>query len=159
MGLFSFIQKAVMPDPQPVEEQDREFKKEVYPVRGAHYFTENIMKLAVRNEEWQATKETLKSKCGLPARVFRYNFINKPVKLVPDPKNKHDKNAVMVIIAGEQVGYIPAESAVHVKDIIENHSVKYISSFISGGDYKVVAENDTTKLHDDVSIKVSIGYV
>ena len=33
------------------------------------------------------------------------------VSLVPEPRNPHDRNAVMVIVRGEHVGYVPADQA------------------------------------------------
>lgn len=38
--------------------------------------------------------------------------------LVPEPTNKHDRNAVKVVIDGEHVGYVPAEDAPRVRRAI-----------------------------------------
>ena len=37
--------------------------------------------------------------------------------LVPEPKNKHDRNAVRVMICGELVGYVPREASALVAKV------------------------------------------
>ncbi len=82
------------------------------------------------------------------------------MKLIPEPKNEYDKNAVMVQIAGEKVGYISRSDNIHVKLILGTREIKYISGFISGGKYKVASE-DKHLSHDEdhLSISIKIGYV
>lgn len=161
MGVFNLLKKIVSTDQTQMEDKnaDRTLKKESFNVVGAYYYEDNIMKLAVSNPDWKKNKATLKKECGLPLRIYRYTFISKPVKLIPEPTNKYDKNAVQVVIAGELVGHVPADLAVHIKKVISSHDVKYISAFIDGGDYKVVKEDETFKAGDGISIKISIGYV
>ena len=121
---------------------------------GSYYYLDNIGKLACKNPEYG--KKASKTYNG---RIYRYNYINKPVKLIPDPQNKHDKNAVMVIIAGELVGYVPSGMCKQVKNILKGE-VKYISSFIGGGQYKQI-ESGQIILRGEYGIKVNvkIGYV
>lgn len=146
--------------PDPVTSAEpRKLKEKVFSVAGASYYENNIKKLACRNDDWRKNAATLKSEDKLCRKIYRYNYINKPVKLIPEPTNKHDKNAVQVIIAGEVVGYVPVDIAIEVKDILKNHEIKYISSFISGGEYKVASVNDITKLDSLISIRVKIAYV
>ena len=55
--------------------------------------------------------------------------------------------------------YISADEAVHVRDILNRRSVKYISAFVGGGDYKIINEDGTfERFEDDPYIRVSIGY-
>lgn len=153
MGLFDFLKKKEEPP-------TRTLKTEEFTAVGINYYEENIKKLAVCNEDWKSRTATIVKNGKAWQKIFRYNFINKPVKLVPEPKNKADKNAVQVIIAGELVGYISREENVHVKDILSKHEVKYISAFISGGEYKVVSENgDMFKDSYSIKVNVKIGYV
>lgn len=161
MGVFDLLKK-IAPANHPQEEvksADRTLKKESFRVAGVYYYEENIMKLAVSNPDWKKNKATLKKERGLPLRIYRYSFISKPVKLIPEPTNKYDKNAVQVIIAGEIVGHVPSDLAAHIKNVVSSCDVKYISAFIDGGDYKVVREEETFKASDGISIKISIGYV
>lgn len=131
--------------------------KEDFAVVGASYYKENIMKLACANPDWKKHTKTLLSEGK--SKVYRYNFVYKPVKLIPEPSNEHDANAVLVQIAGEKVGYVSREENIHVKDILENRSVKYISAFVGGGDYKLLfTDGSLEKQYDEISINIRIAY-
>lgn len=156
MGLFDFLKKPAPPKNQTITGN---LITETYSVAGVQYYRDDIHKLAVRNELWKKQTSLLLKDGKSGKRIFRYNFINKPVKLIPEPKNPHDKNAVIVQIAGEKVGYIPAESALHVKAILSKHDVKYISSFIGGGQYKIPCDDGSMiKDEEPISITVKIAY-
>lgn len=135
------------------------FAKEVFEVVGTYYYLENIGKLATRNPDWRKQGKTLAAQGYAGRRVYRYKYINKPVRLIQEDENPHDHNAVMVQVAGEKVGYISNDEAVHVRDILNRRSVKYISAFVGGGDYKIINEDGTfERFEDDPYIRVSIGY-
>lgn len=153
MGIFDFLRKKD-------EATIRTLKTEEFVVVGTNYYENNIKKLAVLNKDWKSQTTILIKDGKTGAKIFRYDFVNKPVKLIPEPKNKHDKNAVQVTIAGELVGYISRDENIHVKNILSKHEIKYISSFISGGEYKVISENgDICKGDYSIKINVKIGYV
>ena len=144
----------------PLPYKDGILTKENYRVTGVMYYTENVMKLAVSNPDWKCTTAKIIKDGKANKRIFRYNFINKPVKLIPEPTNEHDKNAVMVMIAGEKVGYISREYSVHVKELLETKEIKYISAGIHGGQYKVVDdEKNMTKEENQLEIFLTIAYV
>lgn len=140
--------------------QKRTLTEEKFSVAGVSYYLDNIGKLACQNPNWKKTAAQLISSGMAERRVFRYNYINKPVKLIPEPQNEHDENAVIVQIAGEKVGYISRSDNVHVKSILQTREIKYISSFISGGKYKIATE-DKHLFHDEdrISISIRIAYI
>lgn len=133
----------------------RTLKEETFHAAGVYYYEDNIKKLAYLNSDWKLrSKEAIQNgKAG--KRIFHYNYVNRPIKLQPEPNNENDKNAVAVFIAGELVGYISRSDNIHVKDILQNHDVKSISGFIGGGEYKVF-ENDGTISKDTIAINVNI---
>lgn len=138
----------------------RTLTEETFYASGVYYYEDTIQKLSCANPEWKLSKTDIISseKCG--KKIFRYNYINKPVKLIPEPENIHDKNAVSIHIAGELVGYISKDDNLHVLDILKNHDVKHISGFIGGGEYKIVSEDgETAKFEIDHSVNVRIRYV
>lgn len=139
---------------------DRTLKVETFRAAGSNYYDGNIGKLAAANSEWQSTAKQLINSGKVNKKIFRYNYINKPVKLIPELENPHDKNAILIQIAGEKVGYISRDENLHVKEILDNHEIKYISSFISGGQFKYANESGEL-IHDElsISIDVKIGYV
>lgn len=160
MGIFSLIKNALKEEKEgtPVDPKSS-YKEEVFCVVGVIYHLPNVNKLACANSDWRKNGKTLLANGLCGKKIFRYSYINKPVKLIPEPKNPHDKYAVMVQIAGEKVGYISQEDNRHVLEILNKRQVKFISSFISGGPYKVVSENgDAVKLEKDISIRIKIGY-
>ena len=166
MGLFNTIKKSAEilkneilqggtnKKPQKTDPKKRALKKETFLVMAVDHYENNLKKLRSLNPEYK--KKTYDDF----VKVYKYNVINKPVKLIPEPKNKHDKNAIQVFIAGELIGYISREDNIHVKNILTKHEIKYISSYIKYGEYKVVSLNGTTVTHDQrTSVKVSIGYI
>ena len=142
-----------------VSPEKRELIKEVHTVAGIGYYQDNLKKLACKNSDWSKSVAELKAEDKLHEKIYRYNYINKPIKLVYEPENENDPNAIMILIAGEKVGYVFADETAHIKDILENHEVKYISAFVHGGEYKVVNESKTAKLCENVGVKWTIAYV
>lgn len=163
MGLFDFLKNAVSQEQKSERPEivsgDRTLKKETFAVVGVPYHIDDVMKLAVSNPDWRKNTATIKKEHDLPIRIYRYTFINKPIKLIPENKNEYDKNAVMVIIAGEHVGYIAPGSSAHVRSILAHAEIKYVTARIKGGDFKDVAEHDVTKADTPISIRISMGYV
>lgn len=149
----------IKPSPKALS-ASRTLTEETFHAVGVSYYENNIRKLACPNSDWalSAAKIIEDGKAG--KRIFRHNYVNRPVKLLPEPKNAHDKNAVAVIIAGELVGYISREDNVHVKDILENHEIKSLSGFIGGGEYKIICEDgNISKNENGFSVNVRIKYI
>ena len=40
------------------------------------------------------------------------------LELIPEPENKHDPNAIKVIVDGQHIGYVPAKECEKVKKIL-----------------------------------------
>lgn len=136
------------------DDSERTLVKETYTVVGIDYYMQNINKLRVTNTECK--KPFLKPF----AKTYKYTYINKPVQLIPEPRNMHDRNAIQVLISGELVGYISREDNIHVRNILRRSEIKYISSYINGGPYKTLYSNNKVINNEDpLIIKISIGYV
>lgn len=143
----------------PDEQPNDSMQEERFDVVGTHYYLSNIAKLATSNPDWRKTGKALANQGYAGSRVYRFKYTNKPVILVRENDNPHDRNAVMVQIAGEKVGYISADEAPHVRDILTRHNVRFVSAFIGGGDYKeVFSDGSFQKYEDDPFIRVKIGY-
>lgn len=141
-------------------EQKRTLKEEDFQAVGVHYYKSNINKLACSNPEWKKSAAQIAKDGRAGKRIFRYNYVNKPVKLQEEPDNPHDSNAVAVIIAGELVGYISREENIKVKQILKNREIISLSAFIKGGDYKVIEDDGTTfKDSKGLSVNVRIKYI
>lgn len=140
--------------------EKRVLKEETFHAVGVSYYENNIRKLACSNPDWKLTAAQIIGSGKAGRRIFKHNYTNKPVKLQMEPENPHDSNAVAVIIAGELVGYISREDNIHVKDILQNHEIKFLSGFIGGGEYKTVTEDkQVIKDENGFSVNVRIKYI
>lgn len=132
---------------------------DTFHLSGVSYYRANIMKLANTNPQWTLTvaQHLANGKAG--RKVYRYNFTNSPVELVPEPKNPHDKNAIAVRIAGQLVGYISREQNQYVAQLLKGGRIKFISGFIGGGENKYIAHDGSTSHSDDAfSVNIRIGH-
>lgn len=71
------------------------------------------------------------------------------VKLIKEPNNKYDKNAIRVEIENKLVGYIPKKNILLFNNL---ENVKSISGFIYGGNLKKI-DYDTEEYKDKVIIE------
>lgn len=131
--------------------------KEDYKVVGVSYYPDGIRAISHITPAWR--KKNTPGTSG-PVTIYKYEFDTKPVELVPEPENPHDRNAVGVVINGHKVGHISAEEAPHVKEVLERRDIKYISAAINGGDRKTVYPNgDVLTEHRTCNVFVRIAYV
>ena len=135
------------------------FTEKTFFATGTAYYTENIQKLLKLNANYKSSARSI-IKNGLVNRnIYKYQCLETRAKLIPDSKNKHDKNAVQVHIDGKLVGFIKREETYTVKDILGNYYVEYINAFVSGGENKIVFPNkDIYKNDGNFSIRIKIGY-
>lgn len=158
MGLFDLFSRNKKPEFLPIETGGK-LVKEDFPVVGVHYHPDSIKRIAIANPDWRKSAKTLVSegKAGHP--VLHYTYPTKPVRIIPDENGIYDKNALMVFLAGEHVGYISSDDQAHVKRILSGNSIKYITAKAVGGEYKVVSlMGDVVKTEDRVRISVRIAY-
>ena len=61
-------------------------------------------------------------------------------ELIPEPDNKHDKNAIKVIVSGIHVGYVPRNLTANVKNIMDKFNVYEIDAYFIRDDDDESAE-------------------
>ena len=147
-----------------VDEEDLNIKRVLtqddFKGAGVHYYESNIDKLATPNPDWKKRTATIINEGKAGKRIFKNNYVNRPVKLVEEPDNPNDRNAVAIVIAGELVGYISRDDNVKVKGILKKREIKSISGFIGGGEYKIVSEDGTVwKDKKGHNVTVRIKYI
>lgn len=139
---------------------NRTLKEENFHAVGVSYYEANIRKLANPNPEWLAPVSQVINSGKAGKRIYEANYINKPVRLIHEPDNIHDRNAIAVVIAEELVGYISREDNIHVKDILDNCEIISLSGFIGGGNYKIISESgDVVKGEYSYSVNIRIRYI
>jgi len=155
MGLFDFLSSKKEQPPQ----EERKLVKEDFYVTGTYYHQTEIKRLQNANPDWRKSGKTLVAEGKVMQRIYHYSYINKPVKIAVDNGSVYKKGALMVIIAGEHVGFIKDEDLEHVRSILNKKSVKYVTASISGGEFKIVSENgDAVKWENDIKINLRIAY-
>ena len=153
---FGLKKKGLIKKPTPQKESDcRTLVEETFHAVGVCYYEDNIRKLACSNPDWKLTSSQIVKRGKSGKRIFRYYYVNKPVKLQIEPDNPHDENAISVIIAGELVGYISREENVHVKDILDHREIISLSGFIGGGECKTVTDYGN-EIKDEIGLTVNV---
>lgn len=112
-----------------------------YRVAGANHYKKNIMEVAYENDYYSMTKKQIVDAGMEDERIWKYEVSDLNAYLVPEPDNKHDPNAIMVMVEGLLVGYVEAVSCIHLLDLIENDRILDITAEVCGGPYKVVTED------------------
>lgn len=137
----------------------KEFHEEIFFATGTGYYEKDIHKVLKPNPEYKSFAGTIVKNGHAGKKIYQYDCMDKSAKLIPEPKNQHDPNAVMVKIDGHLVGYIKREECSHIKDILKNGYVEYINAFVSGGKHKIVSLNkDVESLESGFKIRITIGY-
>lgn len=127
---------------------------------GVHYHHDEIMSLARTSKKWKQTADEIIASGQADQKIFRYWFMRDRPRLVPEPTNPHDPNAVYVEVAGVRVGYVPADLAPDILGYIKNGRVSNVDVFIGGGPFKVVSASG--EVYEDagsslfVSVRVSL---
>ena len=124
----------------PPPDGQRTLREENFKAAGVNYYESNIHKLACLNPDWKLTKKQISDTGRADRKIFKNNYINQPVKLIFEPDNPHDPDAIMILVAGEKVGYIRSDENERVRFILENREVISISAFIGGGEYKFLSD-------------------
>lgn len=144
------IQPIIQNSPDPnIKDQEADAAK-VYHVTGLSYYQDNILRLAVENTDYLMSRKTLVEDMRTNERIWKYEFYPLKVELVPDPDNPHDKNAIMVVVDGEHIGYIKKGSCSHLLKVISEGRIQSISCDIGGGPYKYISEDYDEDLDKDV---------
>lgn len=133
--------------------------QETFEIPGAYYHRTSIAKVANPNPDWRKNCKSLIKAGKANQKIYRFERTTKTAELVEEPNNPHDKNAVMVVVDGEKIGYIGADENLHVKNILKSKTVKSISATITGGEYKtIISESDMIKDKTGPYVTVKIQY-
>ena len=162
-----------MPDPKPVEpdpiieEQPADVtaapkiksKYFGFNVAGVHYRKNDIVDLLDENDDYEMTKKDIIGSGMDGEYIYKYSIKDSDAELIPEPDNKHDKNAIMVMVDGTLIGYVPKDKIEKTKSILDSKHIDSIRCSIYGGDYKVVYDDSPIKKGStDLKAEISIKY-
>ena len=156
MEMFDIFKKTPKPTTLPA---DRMLHKETFRVIGIGYHEADIKRLATPRPEYRTSAKKILAEGKAGEKIYHYEYVTKPVDIVPDPKSETRYSSLKVVIAGQVVGYIKEDDILHVTEILQYASIKYLLASVTGGEYKIVRESGSVAKWDDgVKISLSIGY-
>ena len=117
-------------------------KEKKYKVTGMEHYIDNIIALAVKNDDYRLSKKELIEECLENERIYECDFYFTKVELVPEPDNPYDPNAVKVIVDDVLVGYIKAGSCTHILKVLKEDRIVKIECEIGGGNYKYLGYDE-----------------
>lgn len=99
-----------------------------FQVTGMTYYIDNLLSLSEEDPDYllkgKAFIEEYEGQ-GVVNRVWFNPKLNNKVKLIPEPSNQYDPNAIRVEVDGAHIGYIKAGSCSQVKNLLaQGASVK-----------------------------------
>lgn len=104
--------------------------------------------LLTENYEYSLSKKELVDSGMIDERIYRYDPTVMDADLVPEPDNPKDPNAIKVLVNDVQIGYVPAEKAGVVKELLSSKQVHSIDCEFYGGPFKIITAD-----YDDESDK------
>lgn len=119
-----------------------------YKVAGVTHYVDNILALAVKDPDYDLSKQELIAEGKVQGRVWKYFFAPQKVRLLPEDNNPHDPKAIKVVVDNQHVGYIKSGSCTHLRNVMERGGIVDIACMIGGGPYKYIALE-----YDDVTNK------
>lgn len=137
---------APMPTPAPAENA----QEKTYKATGMSHRLENLLALAVENDDYHLSKRAMIEDGLTEERVYEYDFYPTRTELIPEPDNPYDPNAIKVVVDSQHVGYIKAGSCSHLLRVIREGRIERIRCTIGGGRYKYLAADDYTEDGDEI---------
>ena len=108
-------------------------------VAGASYYCDSIVRCLKKNPKYDLHDDELIN-LGKD-RIYEFFPLDSNAVLMPEPNNSHDRNAVMVLVGNNLVGYVPAEYALFVKNLIYQKALSFAGVSILGGNVKIIYPN------------------
>jgi len=115
-------------------------KTERMKVAGTSFRQKEIEGLGEHNDDYDLSAKELREDFE-DERVFALNF-GSEVKLVPEPENEADKNAIRVEVDGVKIGYVPKSKTKRVRELLASPGFKAVFVDIEGGRYKIAREDE-----------------
>lgn len=132
-------------------------KTEKIKITGMSHYENDIKRLCEHNDDYDMTKAELRDAFE-GERVYALMF-DAVIKLVPEPDNEFDKNAIMVEADGVKIGYVPKGKTKRVRELLDSGTVTSIDADVKGGKYKLVTEgNELIKDEDSFYGEIIIKY-
>ena len=109
-----------------------------YPAVGESFHKKEIASLGYENPDYKLAKGELYKRGYYEKPVYAYYFPKLEATLQPEPDNKHDPNAIMVLVRGIHVGYIRRTDCPAIKAMLDAGRIRRVQASIRGGDSRMI---------------------
>lgn len=127
-----------------------------FSVAGVSRHQDVIRNAGYLNDEYSLSIKRLEEDGLLYDDIPKYLFDDLTLTLELDPENEVDPNAVKVFLNGEHVGFIPADDAEYVHDMIEADRIADLEGRIVGGPLKRYDDAEEKMEKVDLSFGIRI---
>lgn len=118
-------------------------KQSRFAVSGSKRYLSDILFLGQHPQDFSASMDTLAEKGLVNIPVPEYDFPPVETRLVPEPTNKHDPNAIRVMMGGVQVGYVPAARCQELLAAMQSGRLRRVQGGILCDGYRMLAAPGT----------------
>lgn len=141
-NIFLYFRAKNKPVPEPVAEAaepllDLDYDELEVRVAGFDFYQDELKEL-LYDENYEYTLSPKDFKEEVFQRTYQYLTEYYPAKIVPEPENEHDPNALAVFVEGVRIGYIPRKD----QNKVNAFDTDTIEAEIYGGKYKELDEDD-----------------
>lgn len=158
-ALLRWIKKKFLPQKRAAREKSHALSggSLELPVVGVNYYLDNLASLVSEGADYKRSAAQIIKAGHAGKRLFQYYYPSEPVRVVPEPQNKLDKNAMYIELAGKKVGYIARTDTDTVRSILRDNPQAELSAFVGGGKYKVVSlDGDVETMENTLHITLKI---
>lgn len=113
---------------------------------GCEHYIDNIEKVMLENPIYKRSIKQITDSYYIGKKIYQYYPLYTEAKLICEPKNEHDKNAIYLQINHKKIGYISREENIYVKDLMNKKNK--VTARIYGGKYKIFYESDEYPIED-----------
>lgn len=118
---------------------------------GMPYYEDNLAKIAEVNDDYRLTKASIEKEFGEDEPVYQYTY-DGFYKLVPEPENPHDPNAISIRLDDIKIGYIAKTDTQKVRELMDKGL--YYRVFVSGGHCKLIEDEELLERDDPIEVSV-----
>lgn len=121
---------------------------------------EELFDVLSLNPDFELSTADLVEKGYAGKSVYRfYSTYKYDVTLMPDPKNKADKNAVKILLSGKFYGYVNKNDAPTVLKLIKKNAIEGLQLRHSGGPVRrIYADSRSSASRYEPEVTLTITY-
>lgn len=120
---------------------------------------EDRIKVLETNPNFELSTKQLYHKGFVGKRVYKYFYRYSDATIQREPKNKHDKNAVMILVNGQFFGYVNRDDAPVIGAAIKKNQIISCAIVMTGGPYRyIISEDQSTAGGGDFDVKLEVTY-